>query len=91
MSIASRPNDKKPLGPDGRLTLEWDAFFQSVADFPKAYTVEGLPVSAVAGSIAYASDGRKPGESAGDGTGVLVYFDNAQAWISVHSGVAVTA
>jgi hypothetical protein len=72
-------------------TLPWLAFLTAVAAFPSGYTVAGLPASAKYGTILYASNGRKPGESAGAGSGVLVYYDNASAWISIHSGVAVTA
>jgi hypothetical protein len=34
-------------------------------------------VPIVPGSQAYASDGRKPGEGEGDGTGVMVFYDGA--------------
>lgn len=41
-------------------------------------TVAQLPKQGVlAGATAYASDGRKAGEGAGDGTGVPVYADPA--------------
>ncbi len=60
----------------------------------------GLPVYVVAGLgalvqpgpvIAYASNGRKPGEVAGSGTGVLVVRDPNGQWISAYSGQVVTA
>jgi hypothetical protein len=41
-----------------------------------SYTVADLPVSAVVGTRAYASNGRKIGEGAGDGTGVPVYYSD---------------
>lgn len=86
------PADMVPLDlQTNRWKLTWLAFLQSLANFPAAATVAGLPVSAKTGTIYYASNGRKPGESAGHGTGVLVYFDSTGAWISVHSGIAITA
>lgn len=92
MATGTYQADKYPLEKDGRLKLEWDAFFQSLADSgTKSYSVAGLPGSAKPGTQAYATNGRKPGQLAGAGTGVLVYFDNSSVWISVHSGVAVTA
>jgi hypothetical protein len=39
-----------------------------------SYTVATLPASPPAGSVAYASDGVKTGESTGGGTGCPVYF-----------------
>ena len=86
------PTDRVPLDPrTGRWKLIWYDFLESLVNSPIAFPVAGLPVSAKAGTVYYASDGRKPGEGAGSGTGVLVYFDSTETWISVHSGVAVTA
>ena len=53
------------------------------------YTVAALPAVA-AGRIAYASNGRKNGEGAGLGTGVLVFRD-ATNWIACDSGATVAA
>lgn len=59
---------------------------------PKSYTVATLPATAAAGQQAWASDGRKPGEGAGTGTGVPVFFNNATAtWYSYLSGAQVTS
>lgn len=55
----------------------------------KSYTVAGLP-SVGAAKLAYASDGRKNGEGAGLGTGVLVFSD-ASHWIACDSGATVAA
>ena len=53
--------------------------------------VATLPTSGNAnGDMAYALDGRKPGELAAAGTGVVVFWSRT-AWIAVTSGVAVTA
>lgn len=55
------------------------------------YSVAGLPVSGVnAGVTAYASNGRKSGEAAGAGTGVMVFYDGAN-WVACDSGQTVTA
>ena len=53
------------------------------------YTVASLPALS-AGSIAYASNGRKNGEGAGVGTGVLVFRD-ATAWRACDTGATVAA
>jgi hypothetical protein len=55
----------------------------------KSYTVATLPTG-VEGDVAYASDGRKAGEGAGVGTGVMVFKD-ATAWIAVDTGATVAA
>lgn len=54
-------------------------------------TVAGLAtLSAAPGDTAYASDGRKAGETAGNGTGVLVFFDGT-IWAAVDTGAAAAA
>lgn len=52
------------------------------------YGTSVLPVQA--GSQAFASNGRKNGEGAGSGTGVLVYYDG-NAWIASDTGTTVAA
>lgn len=54
-----------------------------------SYTVAGLPTG-TAGDVAYASNGRKNGEGAGAGTGVMVFKDGT-AWIACDTGAAVAA
>jgi hypothetical protein len=49
-----------------------------------------LPMSPGAGAMAFASNGRKPSETAGVGSGVGVFYDGAR-WISVCSGLPVVA
>jgi hypothetical protein len=59
---------------------------------PTVYTVASLPAHAGSGTPAFASNGRKPGEAAGAGTGVPVFFNAATSqWFSVLSGAVVTA
>jgi len=56
----------------------------------RSYAVGTLPTGVVAGAKVFASNGRKPSEGAGGGTGVEVFFDG-QRWISSCSGTAVAA
>ena len=59
---------------------------------PPAYTVATLPATGLSGQFAWASNGRKPGEGGGAGTGVPVFWNSATSqWFSYLSGVAVTA
>lgn len=55
-----------------------------------SYPVIGLPSSPGAGAKAFTTNGRKPSETAGAGTGVEVFYDGAH-WISVCSGLQVSA
>ena len=68
---------------------------QSIRAFPglqlcPPITVATLPASPGAGAMAFASNGRKPSEAAGVGTGVEVFNDGSR-WISVCSGLQVAA
>lgn len=54
-----------------------------------SYTVATLPAVG-RGQIAYASNGRKNGEGAGSGTGVMVFSD-ATAWRACDTGATVAA
>lgn len=59
---------------------------------PSSYTVAALPVTAAPGQIAWASNGRKPGEGSGSGTGVPVFWNpNTTQWYSYLSGAQVTS
>lgn len=53
-------------------------------------TVANLPAATEAGRVRFATDGRKTGEGAGAGTGVLVY-DDGTAWRRVDDGTTVVA
>jgi hypothetical protein len=55
-----------------------------------SYVVAALP-AASAGALAYAVNGRKPGEAAGAGTGVLVWASQTAQWLSVLGGTVVQA
>jgi hypothetical protein len=54
------------------------------------YTVAGLPTASV-GAMAYVTNGRKVGEAAGSGTGILAVAGSSGQWVSVMSGAAVAA
>jgi hypothetical protein len=55
------------------------------------YAVASLPATAATGALAWASNGRKPGEGSGSGTGVPVFYNPATAtWFSFLSGAQVT-
>lgn len=54
-----------------------------------SYTVAGLPTGS-AGRIAFATNGRKNGEGAASGTGVLVFHDGS-AWRAADTGATVAA
>jgi hypothetical protein len=57
---------------------------------PVSYTFAALPATAGTGTMAYCTNGRKPGEGAGAGTGVPVWYNVSGVWFSVCSGLAVT-
>lgn len=58
---------------------------------PTSYAVAALPATGAAGQFAWASNGRKPGEGAGSGTGVPVFWNPSTAqWFSYLSGAVVT-
>lgn len=69
-----------------------DNIFQSQNVMPgvSTYTVAGLPTNVQANQIAYASNGRKNGEGAGSGTGVMVFRDGT-AWRACDTGATVAA
>jgi hypothetical protein len=89
--VTLSPNDRYHVVSDG--VSSWREVFRTNSVNPHssgpislpAYTVAALPTSAPAGAIAFANNGRKPGEAAGSGTGVQVFYDGRN-WISVSSG-----
>lgn len=54
------------------------------------YTVALLPVAPATGATAFASNGRKISETAGNGTGVLVYY-SAGSWRDLSTDANVQA
>lgn len=90
------PNDRYLIISDG--VSSWHEVFRTNAISPRfqapivlpSYLVSSLPTGMPAGAKAFASNGRKPTEGAGAGTGVEVFFDGHN-WISSCSGNAVAA
>jgi hypothetical protein len=60
----------------------------TVANY-RGFSVASLPAKALPGDVAYALNGRKNGEGAGVGTGVLVFHDGSN-WIACDSGQTVS-
>jgi hypothetical protein len=93
--VTLRQNDRYHIISDG--SASWHEVFRTNSVSPRftappavpSYTVAALP-GAIAGSLAFATNGRKPGEAAGAGSGVQVFSDG-QRWVSVGSGAQVTA
>lgn len=70
-----------------------------IADSVPAYTLANAPLAADGGlgdgtsyiTLAWISDGRKNGEGAGNGTGILAFYNTStNSWFGVRSEVAVT-
>jgi hypothetical protein len=94
--ITLRPNDRYHIVSDAAST--WREVFRTNAVNPRfsappilpSYAVAALPASPGAGAKAFASNGRKPSEGTGVGSGVEVFHDGGR-WISVCSGSSVAA
>ncbi len=94
--LTLRPNDRYHVVSDA--SSAWREIFRTNAVNPHfsappilpSYTVASLPASPGAGAKAFASNGRKPSEGAGAGSGVEVFYDGSR-WISVCSGSTVAA
>lgn len=95
-TVVLHANDRYHIISDG--SSFWHEVFWTNAVSPRflgpivlpSYAVGTLPSGVIAGAKAFASNGRKPGEGAGSGTGVEVFFDG-QRWISSCSGTAAAA
>jgi hypothetical protein len=94
--VVLHANDRYHIVSDG--AGRWREVFWTNAVSPRflgpiilpSYAVSTLPTGLTAGAKAFASNGRKPSEAVGTGTGVEVFFDG-QRWISSCSGSAVAA
>jgi hypothetical protein len=88
--VTLRRDDHYHIVSDG--VSGWHEVFRANAVSPvlPSYTVSALPGGYNAGAVAFATNGRKPNEGAGGGTGVQVFFDGSR-WISVSSGSQVAA
>ena len=93
--VMLRPNDRYHIVSDGSNT--WREIFRTNSVSPRftgppvlpSYTVAALPPAPGTGAKAFVSNGRKPADAAGAGTGVEVFYDGAH-WISVCSGTLVS-
>lgn len=89
-------NDRYHVVSDG--VSVWREVFRTNAVSPRfqgpivlaCYIVSNLPSGTVAGAKAFVTNGRKPNEAVGTGSGVEVFFDG-QHWISSCSGTVVAA
>lgn len=94
--IVLNPHDRYHIVSDG--TGSWHEIFWTNTVSPRflgpmvlaSYSVATLPAGVTAGAKAFVSNGRKPSEGVGSGTGVEAFFDG-QHWISSCSGIAVAA
>ena len=94
--VTLHQNDRYHIISDG--SSSWHEVFRTNWVNPRfggppvlpSYTVAGLPATAIAGAKAFASNGRKPTEAAGAGSGVEVFSDGVH-WISVCAGSQVLA
>lgn len=94
--VTLRANDRYHVVSDG--SSFWREIFRSNAVSPRytapvvlaSYSVSNLPLGMAAGAKAFATNGRKPSEAAGAGTGVEVFYDG-QHWISCCSGTTVVS
>ncbi len=94
--IVLRQNDRYHIVSDN--SGSWREIFRTNAVSPRftgppvfpSYTVATLPASPTAGAKAFVTNGRKPADAAGAGTGVEVFYDGSH-WISVCGGTQVSA
>ncbi len=94
--IVLRPSDRYHIVSDG--SGSWREIFRTNSVSPRftgppvfpSYTVAALPTIPGTGAKAFVTNGRKPADAAGAGTGVEVFYDGSH-WISVCSGTQVSA
>jgi hypothetical protein len=94
--VILRQNDRYHIISDS--SSSWHEVFRTNSVNPRfagtpvlpSYTVARLPSASIAGAKAFVSNGRKPNEAAGAGTGVEVFSDGT-AWISTCAGTQVAA
>lgn len=91
MANIALPSQTEPfVDSNGMIRPIWYRILQQLPVLPlPTYTVSGLPTSGVV-RVAFASNGRKAGESAGNGTGVMVYYDGT-AWRACDTSSTVAA
>lgn len=88
-AFANVVNRLKALESKEYIATSGNAATSTITQGVTSYTVAGLPAG-TAGQLAYASNGRKVGEGAGAGTGVLVYKD-ATNWRTCDASTTVAS
>ncbi len=94
--VVLRSSDRYHVVSDG--TSWWREVFRTNSVSPRftgppvlpSYVVYGLPASPGTGAKAFATNGRKPSEGVGGGSGVEVFYDGVR-WISGCTGTQVAA
>jgi hypothetical protein len=93
MAGVVRPRTKVLVDEDGRLVLEWDAFFSALLNAvnavsqnalvaPKAYTVATVPSAADnAGRVIFVSD---------ESGGPVIAYSNGTNWLRVYDAAIIT-
>lgn len=83
----------------GQVTRAQRVERSEISDSIPAYTLANAPLAADGGlgdgttyiTLAWISNGRKSGEGAGNGTGILAFYNaSTDSWFGVRSEVAVT-
>ena len=90
VSVSGAVNAGGSLAVGGALTAQGGAAISGGLLALPSYAVAALP-TASAGVLAYAANGRKPGEALGAGSGVLVWGTSNRQWLSILSGTPVQA
>ncbi len=90
MTVTGSISTGGSLAVAGTLAVQGGATIAGGTVVLPSYLVATLP-PASAGALTYAANGRKPGEGAGSGSGVLVWGTSAKQWFSVLSGTPVQA
>ncbi len=95
-TVILQQNDRYHIVSDGNTF--WREIFRSNGVGPRwsappvlpSFAVVNLPSNVSPGSLAFASNGRKPAEGPGAGSGVQVFFDGLH-WVSTGSGTTVSS
>ena len=86
------PNITQIDGVGVAIKAKWESGVMSVR-YIKVYIYREIALqqfSVSAGSVCYASDGRKSGETTGNGSGVIVYYDGDGNCISTTTGELIS-
>lgn len=90
LSVTSGITAGGPLAVAGPFLAQSGATISGGVVVVPQHTVAALPLPS-AGALAYATNGRKPAEALGAGSGLLVWGTAAGQWVSILSGAPVQA